>query len=322
MRFSIRVAASPQRPSTRSIAPRWSRPQMTAFGAIAFGRKRRIGVERRRAERRHGAAVREQAGQPAFADGRERLRRIGVAAGLGRRDAAKSVGAALGVDERLMQMPAAGHRVRKRRQADEAGVKALAAQGLAHAIAKRHHLVGRGQRIGGIEHRFHLARAELDLERGERQAEAFGGALDDAQGLVGHVGAAFAEQLVAGVNEAHLGRLARPGGALRIERRVAVARGESIDVELDLEAALQAEAGCAEAIERAAQDAPRVDGHRRRARRTMLRHASSRCAVPRAGRESSPGRAAAAGCWRSRSRATRRRGRARRRGRRCGRRCP
>ena len=64
-------SASPrrqQRPRTRSIAPRLSRPQSTDCGAIAFGRKRAVGVDRRHAERRHRAAVREQPGEILRAD--------------------------------------------------------------------------------------------------------------------------------------------------------------------------------------------------------------------------------------------------------------
>ena len=61
-----------------------------------------------------------------------------------------------------------------------------------------------------------------------------------AQRLVGHVGPAFGEQVVARMDHRHLGRLARPRRARRIERAVAVARSESVEVELDLEPALHA----------------------------------------------------------------------------------
>ena len=74
----------------------------------------------------------------------------------------------------------------------------------------------------GIEHRLDLARAELDLERAQRQAEPFGGRADDRERLVGHVGPALGEQVVAGMDHRHLRRLARPRGARGIERGIVV----------------------------------------------------------------------------------------------------
>ena len=118
-----------------------------------------------------------------------------------------------------------------------------------------------------------------------------GGALDDAQRLVGQVGPAFGEQVVAGMDHRHRRRLARPGGALGIERgRIAQRIGEAIDVELDLEAA-----GEARSPSRRGGRAPRG-----RMRRVSMgtgvavlepglgAHPAGRRA-PRAGRGSSPG---------------------------------
>ena len=66
--------------------------------------------------------------------------------------------------DRLVQVPAAGHDVFKRRAAHEGGVVTGAAQRLSHRAAKQHHVVGGNQRVGGIEHRLDLARTEFDFE--------------------------------------------------------------------------------------------------------------------------------------------------------------
>ena len=224
-----------------------------------------VGVDRGRAEHRHRAAMLEQAGEPGRARVGEHVHRVARAAARRGLVATEGVGAARQVVQRLVQVPAARHHVRERRPADEAGVVAGAAQRLGHAVAEGDHPVGGRERIARLEHRLDLARPELDLERGERQPQALGGALDDAQRLVAAIGPAFGEQVVAGMDHGHRRRLARPGGALRVQRRgIAQRIGEAIDVELDLEAAGQAEAFPGEAIQRLTQDEAGVDRHRRR----------------------------------------------------------
>ena len=121
-------------------------PRRTACGAIALRPEAAVGRDRRRAQRRH-AAARAPAGRRASA--RRRRRACAHRRRRARpRVAHERVARRLRVDQRLVQVPAAGHRVRQRRPADEAGVVAGAAQRLAHAVAEQHHLVGGGQRVG------------------------------------------------------------------------------------------------------------------------------------------------------------------------------
>ena len=69
------------------------------------------------------------------------------------------------IDQRLVQVPAAGHDLFKRRAAHEGGVVARTPQGLPDGAAKQHHVVGGGESVGGVEHRFDLTGAEFDFER-------------------------------------------------------------------------------------------------------------------------------------------------------------
>ena len=82
---------------------------------------------------------------------------------------------------------------------------------------------------------FELARAQLDFQRAQRQAQALRRVLHDGQRLVREVGAVFGQQLVAGVDEAHRWRLAGPRCLRRVEPRVV----DLVEVEFDLEAAAQ-----------------------------------------------------------------------------------
>ena len=162
------------------------------------------------------------------------------AAALGRSIAHKQVGTAFEVDQRLVQVPTAGHDVIKRWAAHEARPIPCPAQGLAHPIAKTHHVVGRTQGVGGREHGLDLAGAELNFQRQQGQAHALGGVLHDAQGFVGGVAVGFAEQGAAGVDQVDLGWWAWPRGLVGVSVRPGAAH--SVDVKLHLQAALHAPA--------------------------------------------------------------------------------
>src|SRR5262249_40490117 len=74
-------------------------------------------------------------------------------------------------DQRLMQMPAARHRVRKCRTAHEAGQEPVAARDLLNGGAKQHHGVGGVEAKLRAEGEFALTRAQLDLNRAQWQAK-------------------------------------------------------------------------------------------------------------------------------------------------------
>ena len=68
-------------------------------------------------------------------------------------------------------MPAAGHHVGQSRAAHEGGVETMAARDLLHRAAEKNHRIGGFQPRKGGQGEFELARAELDLEGAQRQAE-------------------------------------------------------------------------------------------------------------------------------------------------------
>ena len=128
------------------------------------GAKAAVAVDGGGAKRRHAACVRQQAGEPGLADVRQRMFGVSVCAAGCCGIAHEGVGAAAQLHQRVVQMPAAGHDLVKRRAAHEAGVVAGTAQGLLDAVSKQRHLVGGLHRAGGVEHGFDLARPELDFE--------------------------------------------------------------------------------------------------------------------------------------------------------------
>ena len=81
-------------------------------------------------------------------------------------------------------------------------------------------------RVGGVkpalrpEGEFALARAQFDFERAQRHAERLDAAADRLQRRVDLIEARLGQILVALIEQAHLGRLRRPGGVLRREPRV------------------------------------------------------------------------------------------------------
>ena len=182
------------------------------------------------------------------------MRRIGVRRGRLTLHGVRPCGQ---INQRLVQVPAAGHDVGKRRATHEGRVITGAMQRLLHTIAKAHHLVGCRQGVGGAEDGFDLARAELDLQRPQRQAQALRGVAHDGQGLIGLVGPALSQQVVAGVDHRHPGRLAGPGGQGRVEAILV----DAVDVEFDLQATAQAVARRGQARQCLLQHMARIDGH-------------------------------------------------------------
>ena len=73
--------------------------------------------------------------------------------------------------DRLMQVPSGREHVRQFWPAHEGRVIAMAAGDLLHGAAKQHHGVGRRKPGHRRKCEFALARAELDLDRPQRQAE-------------------------------------------------------------------------------------------------------------------------------------------------------
>lgn len=99
--------------------------------------------------------------------------------------------------QRLVQMPAAGKNVRQLRPAHEGRVIAVAARDLLHRRTEQHHGVGRGKAHSGREGEFALARAELDLDRAQRQPEREDVAADDLERRLHLIVALLGEILIA-----------------------------------------------------------------------------------------------------------------------------
>ena len=130
-----------------------------------------------------------------------------------------------------MQVPARREHVRQFRPAHEGGVIAVAAGDLLHGAAKQHHVVGGLEAGAGRKGEFALARAELDLDRAQRQAERQHVAPDDFQHRLHLVVALLGQILIAVRQQADIGRRAGLPGMLR--RHFGVFELE--DVEFDLE---------------------------------------------------------------------------------------
>ena len=146
------------------------------------------------------------------------LRHKGILAGRARHD-------------RLMQMPAGRKHVRQFRPAHEGRVIAVPPRDLFHGGAEQHHVVGGRQPLGRRKGEFALARAVLDLDRPERQAQRQHVAADDLQRRLHLVVALLGEILVAVRQQADRRRRAGLAGMLR--RHVRVFQLE--EVEFDLE---------------------------------------------------------------------------------------
>ncbi len=161
-------------------------------------------------------------------------------------------------DDRLMQVPAGGEHVRQFRPAHEGGVIAVAARDLFHGRAEQHHVVGGRQPLGRRKSEFALARAELDLDRSQGQAERQHVAADDFQRRL-HLVVALLGQVLIAVREQADGR--RPSGLAGILRRH-VRVFELEEVKFDLEPRDEIVAALSQLIEHLAIEMARGERHR------------------------------------------------------------
>ena len=157
-----------------------------------------------------------------------------------------------------MQVPAGGEHVRQFRPAHEGGVIAVAAGDLLHGATKQHHVVGGREPLGRLEGEFALARAELDLDRSQRQAERQHVAADDFQRRL-HLVVALLGQVLIAVRQQADGR--RPPGLAGILRRH-VRVFELEEVEFDLEARDEIVTAASQLIEHLAIEMARGERHR------------------------------------------------------------
>src|SRR5882724_5844036 len=130
-----------------------------------------------------------------------------------------------------MQMPAAGHRVRKRRAAHEGCMVAVTAADLFDRVTEQHHVIRRAHALGGAKYELDLAGPELELDRGQVEAKCEYLTAQNIGDRLDAVETQLREMVVAVVNQLDLGRRARLAAVLEREPRVQQAR----NVELDLE---------------------------------------------------------------------------------------
>ena len=169
------------------------------------------------------------------------------------------VGFRLPVDQRLMQMPAAGERVGKFRPAHEADQMAVPPRHLLHRRAEQHHGVGGGETQLRREGEFVLARPQLDLQRAQRHAEPEHGLAQHVHDRADLIEAVLGQVLEALRGEGHLRRLRRPvRDHVRRELRVL----DLEQMEFDLEPGAIVEARLAELAERVAIELPGRERHR------------------------------------------------------------
>ena len=188
------------------------------------------------------ARMRQQPAQIIFADSREH---VGVIEG-------ESVASGFGFDQRLVQMPAARHRIRKGRPAHEARQKSMAAGDLFNSGAEQHHRVGAVQAQLRAEGKFALARAELDFDRAQWQAELFDASAKNFHRRIEHVEARFGEILMALREQADLRRFRRPGCVGRRQPRVL----QLEQMEFDFEPRTEIEARLGQRCQRVATACP------------------------------------------------------------------
>ena len=213
------------------------------IGAVAL-----VAVDGRRRERGGGVGVGKQAGEKMQAGGGQPVACV----------AGERVAAAFALDQRLVQVPAAGKQIRQRRPAHEARQKAVAPRDLFGRGAEQDHGVGGVEAALRAEGEFALARPELDFQRAQRHAERGDAAADRLQRRVDLIEAALGEILIALVEQAHLGRLRRPGGVCGREPRVL----QLEQMEFDFEAGEEIEARRLQPRQRVAKNLPRRERHR------------------------------------------------------------
>ena len=211
MRFSSRVAGV-ARPAEHAdhdaavVAAPDRAIRRQRIGAVAL-----VAVDGRRGEHGGGAGVLQQSGEIGAPERAQRLAAI-----LGH----ERILAARARHDRLMQVPAGREHVRQFRPAHEGRVIAVAAGDLLHGRTKQHHVVGGRQPLGRRKSEFALARAELDLDRSQGQAERQHVAPDDFQRRLHLVVALLGQILIAVRQQADRWRRAGLAGILRRHVRV------------------------------------------------------------------------------------------------------
>ena len=180
-----------------------------------------------------------------------------------------------------MQMPAAGHDVCKRWPAHERGVVPGTAQCLPHAIAKQHHVVSSGQRIGGVKNSLNLAGAQFNFKRCKRQTQSLRRSLHDAKGLISQVHAAFRQHVETGVNQAHIRRHTRPTGTVRVQIRPVLNVFDAVDVKFHLKSANHPQPTLLQRGQGALQHAATVKRHWRTVLKPRLAAQPARSRRPR-----------------------------------------
>ena len=247
-----------------------------AIGRERVGPVALVAVDGRRGESRGRVRVREQAAEEVKAG---RGKSVALAAGEG-------VDLAAALEERLMQMPAAGEQIGQCGPAHEAGEKTVAARDLLGGGAEQHHRVGGGKSRLRAEGELALARAQFDFERAQRHVERNDAAPDRRQGGIELIEARLGQILIALIEQAHLGRPRRPGRILGGKPRIL----QLEEMEFDLEPGAEIEARCRKLRQGVAQNLPRRERHRSCRPRRRCRTEASRCSAPMAARGRSPGR--------------------------------
>ena len=128
--------------------------------------------------------------------------------------------------------------------------KAVAAGDLFGGGAEQDHRVGGGKPGLRAKGEFALARSQFDFQRAQRHAERLDAAPDRLQRRVELIEASLGQILVALIEQAHLGRLRRPGGVGRRKPRVFKLE----EMEFDFEPGEEIEAFTPEPRQRIAQE--------------------------------------------------------------------
>ena len=143
-----------------------------------------------------------------------------------------------------MQVPTARHHVVELRTRHERRVTALPPADLFHCAAKQHHAIGGRKPDLRLEGELALARAELDFDRAQRQAQRDDLAAHDVENRLELIEARFGQILIALGKQTDLRRGARPRGIGRGKPRIV----ELEDMKLDLEAGDVVEPGLGEPL--------------------------------------------------------------------------
>src|SRR5690349_8758114 len=166
--------------------------------------------------------------------------------------------AACARDNRLMQVPAGSEHVWKLWTAHEGRVITVPPANLLHRATKQDHGVGRFKASRRLESEFALARAELDFDRAQGQAEREDVAPDDIEYGLHFVITLFRQILVAMRKKTYFRRLAGLARMLRRYLRVF----EFENMKFDFEAGHEVEFTLCQFAENRSVKVPRCERHR------------------------------------------------------------